>query len=99
MTAREALEIATLGGAKVLGRDDIGALAPGMAADFVAFDLRGVGHAGALHDPVAALVFCQPGAAVAERDRWPGADPRRPVHRPRTRAPAGAPPRAGAHAV
>ena len=40
MTAREALEIATLGGAKVLGRDDIGALAPGMAADFVSFDLR-----------------------------------------------------------
>ena len=40
MTAREALEIATLGGAKVLNRDDIGALKPGMAADFAAFDLR-----------------------------------------------------------
>ena len=64
MTAREALEIATLGGARVLGRDDIGALAPGMSADIVAFDLRGVGHAGAGHDPVAALVFCQPGAAA-----------------------------------
>ncbi|WP_077035394.1 8-oxoguanine deaminase [Pelomonas sp. KK5] len=63
MTAREALEIATLGGAKVLGRDDIGALKPGMAADLVAFDLRGVGHAGAWHDPVAALVFCQPANA------------------------------------
>jgi len=61
MTAREALEIATLGGARVLGRDDIGALAPGMSADVVAFDLQGVGHAGAGHDPVAALVFCQPG--------------------------------------
>lgn len=60
MSAREALEIATLGGARVLGRDDIGALAPGMSADVVAFDLRGVGHAGAGHDPVAALVFCQP---------------------------------------
>ncbi len=60
MSAREALEIATLGGAAVLGRDDIGALAPGMAADFVAFDLRGPGFAGALHDPVAALVFCAP---------------------------------------
>ena len=64
MTAREALEIATLGGAQVLGRDDIGALAPGMSADLVAFDLRGVSHAGAGHDPVAALVFCQPGNAA-----------------------------------
>ena len=64
MTAREALEIATLGGARVLGRDDIGALAPGMSADLVAFDLRGVAHAGAWHDPVAALVFCQPGAVA-----------------------------------
>jgi 8-oxoguanine deaminase len=60
MTAREALEIATLGGAKVLNRDDIGALAPGMAADFVAFDLRQPLFAGALSDPVAALVFCAP---------------------------------------
>jgi 8-oxoguanine deaminase len=61
LTARDALEIATLGGAAVLDRDDIGALAPGMAADFVAFDVRGVAHAGAQHDPVAALVFCAPG--------------------------------------
>ena len=60
MGAREALEIATLGGARVLGRDDIGALATGMSADFVAFDMSGVGYAGAGHDPVAALVFCTP---------------------------------------
>ncbi len=61
MTAREALEIATLGGAAVLGRDDIGSLAPGMAADVVAFDLQDLWHSGgAVHDPVAALVFCQP---------------------------------------
>ena len=58
LTARQTLEIATLGGARVLGRDDIGALKPGMAADFVAFDVRGLGDAGALHDPVAALLFC-----------------------------------------
>jgi 8-oxoguanine deaminase len=64
MAARDALEIATLGGAKVLDRDDIGALAPNMAADFVAFDLRTIGFAGGLHDPVAALVFCAP-ASVA----------------------------------
>jgi cytosine/adenosine deaminase-related metal-dependent hydrolase len=44
----------------VLGRDDIGCLAPGMAADIVAFDLNAPGFAGAWHDPVAALVFCAP---------------------------------------
>jgi cytosine/adenosine deaminase-related metal-dependent hydrolase len=61
LTAREALELATLGGAAVLGRDDIGALAPGMAADIVAFDLTALGYAGgAVHDPVAALIFCHP---------------------------------------
>lgn len=60
MAARQALEIATLGGAKLLNRDDIGALAPGMSADIVLFDLRQIGFAGALHDPVAALVFCTP---------------------------------------
>jgi len=61
MTAREALEIATLGGATVLGRDDIGSLAPGMAADIIAFDLNALTYAGgAVHDPVAALVFCHP---------------------------------------
>jgi cytosine/adenosine deaminase-related metal-dependent hydrolase len=60
MTAREALEIATLGGASVLGRDDIGSLAPGMAADFIAINLNCLGYAGALHDPVAAVVLCTP---------------------------------------
>jgi len=64
MTARQALELATIGGARVLGRDDIGALAPGMAADFVAFRLDQLAFAGGLHDPVAALVFCAP-ATVA----------------------------------
>ncbi len=60
LSAREALELATLGGAAVLGRDDVGALAPGMAADFAAFDLRQPAFAGGLHDPVAALIFCAP---------------------------------------
>jgi len=60
MTARQALEVATLGGARVLNRDDIGALKPGMSADIVMFDVRQIGFAGALHDPVAALVFCTP---------------------------------------
>jgi len=60
--AQEALEIATLGGASVLGRDDIGALAPGMAADFIGYRLARLEFAGALHDPLAALVFCTPPA-------------------------------------
>lgn len=60
MTAREALELATLGGAKVLGRDDVGAIAEGMCADFFSIDLHTVDFAGALHDPVAAVVFCAP---------------------------------------
>jgi 8-oxoguanine deaminase len=60
MTAREALEIATRGGAEVLNREDIGQIKPGMAADMVAFDLSDIAFAGQ-HDPVAALVFCAPG--------------------------------------
>ncbi len=58
MSAREMLEIATLGGARVLGRDDIGALAPGMACDLVTVALDDIGLAGADHDPLAALLFC-----------------------------------------
>lgn len=58
LTAREALELATLGGARVLGRTDIGALKPGMAADFIAYNLNRIEFAGAWHDPVAALLFC-----------------------------------------
>jgi cytosine/adenosine deaminase-related metal-dependent hydrolase len=58
--AQEALEIATLGGAAVLGRDDIGSLSPGMAADFIGYRLERIDFAGALHDPLAALVFCTP---------------------------------------
>ncbi len=59
MTARQALELATLGGAAVLGRSDIGSLEPGKCADFIAVDLNRPEFAGA-HDPLAALVFCAP---------------------------------------
>jgi cytosine/adenosine deaminase-related metal-dependent hydrolase len=59
MTARDALRVATRGGAEVLGRRDIGYLAPGMCADLVLFDLGTVAFAGgAVHDPVASLLLC-----------------------------------------
>lgn len=60
LTAREAIELATRGGAAVLGRDDIGWLGPGMAADLIAIDLNRLSYAGGLHDPVAAVVLCAP---------------------------------------
>ncbi|MBN1305248.1 MAG: 8-oxoguanine deaminase [Anaerolineales bacterium] len=60
MTAREALYLATRGGADVLGRNDIGSLESGKCADFFAIKLDRLDYAGALHDPVAAAVFCHP---------------------------------------
>jgi cytosine/adenosine deaminase-related metal-dependent hydrolase len=67
MTARDALHLATRGGAQVLGRRDIGHLAVGMCADLAVFDLRTVDFAGgAVHDPVASLLLCaSPRAAYA----------------------------------
>ena len=59
MSARDALAMATRGGAQVLGRPDIGHLAPGMCADLALFDLGTLGFAGgAVHDPVGALLLC-----------------------------------------
>jgi 8-oxoguanine deaminase len=60
ITAREVLELATIGGAAVLGRNDIGSLERGKCADFFSIDLNCLDYAGALHDPVAALLFCTP---------------------------------------
>jgi cytosine/adenosine deaminase-related metal-dependent hydrolase len=60
MTARQALELATLGGARVLGRKDIGSLEAGKCADFTAINLNQISYAGGLHDPVSAIVFCYP---------------------------------------
>lgn len=61
MTAREALWLGTRGGAAVLGRTDIGSLEAGKCADFFAIDLNTIDLAGgAVHDPVSAVVFCQP---------------------------------------
>ena len=59
MSAREALEIATLGGARVLGRDDLGSLEVGKRADLAIWDMTGIEAAGN-RDPVAALVLCGP---------------------------------------
>jgi 8-oxoguanine deaminase len=60
MTARTALELATRGGAAVLGRSDIGSLEAGKCADFFSVNLNRLDYTGALHDPVSAIVFCQP---------------------------------------
>ncbi len=60
LTGREALRLATRGSAAVLGRDDIGSLEPNKGADFIAISLDRIGYSGALHDPVAAVVFASP---------------------------------------
>lgn len=60
LSVRQALELATRGGASVLGRNDIGSLEAGKCADFVAINLQRLEYAGALHDPVAAVILCQP---------------------------------------
>jgi 8-oxoguanine deaminase len=60
LTARQALELATRGGAAVLGRKDIGSLEAGKCADLIAINLNRLEFSGALHDPVAAVLFCSP---------------------------------------
>lgn len=60
MSARQALEVGTLGGAAVLNRPDLGSLAPGKCADFFAVKMDQLTFAGGLHDPVASVVFCAP---------------------------------------
>lgn len=90
MTGRQALELATRGGASVLGRTDIGSLEVGKCADFVAVNLNRLDYAGALHDPVAALVFCAPqgvdwnvvhGRVIVERGHLKTLDTARLVER------------------
>jgi cytosine/adenosine deaminase-related metal-dependent hydrolase len=69
MTARQALTLATSAGARVLGREDVGVLAPGRCADLIAFNLDRIEFAGARHDPVAAVVMC---ASVTVDHSWVG---------------------------
>lgn len=64
MRAREALEMATLGGAACLGRTDIGSLEPGKTGDLVVWNLDGVRFAGAVSDPVEAWLRCGPTSAT-----------------------------------
>jgi cytosine/adenosine deaminase-related metal-dependent hydrolase len=66
MPARDALWMATRGGAAVLGRDDIGRIAPGKCADLAIYDLTKIDYAGAQSDPLAALLFCGTG----HRTKW-----------------------------
>jgi len=64
--ARDALELATVGGAGCLGRlGELGVLAPGSAGDLVVWQLSGIAFAGAISDPVEAWLRCGP---VAARD-------------------------------
>lgn len=58
MSPTQALEIAILGGAKILQRDDLGVLAPGKTADIIGVDIRKLPFAGGVHDPIAGLVLC-----------------------------------------
>ena len=57
---REALKLATKGGARVLNRNDIGEISVGKAADFAIYDLKQIDFSGTSSDPIAALVFCGP---------------------------------------
>lgn len=61
MPAREALELATRGGAMLLGRPELGSLEVGKAADVVAFRVDGIEQAGAQGDIVAGLLTTAPG--------------------------------------
>jgi cytosine/adenosine deaminase-related metal-dependent hydrolase len=65
MTARDALRLATRGGAEVLGRKDIGQLTAGYCADMALFDLRSLSFAGgAVHDAIGSLMLCSSAPAA-----------------------------------
>jgi cytosine/adenosine deaminase-related metal-dependent hydrolase len=90
-TVMDALELATIGSADVIGRDDLGQLASGKAADFIGLRLDRLALAGAaVHDPVASLLLCTPsgidlsviqGRRVVENGQIPGLDLERMIAR------------------
>ena len=86
VTARDALRVATRGGAAVLGRDDLGSLEPAKRGDVALFDVNGLRYAGAELDPVASVLYCPPrgarhlfveGRAVVRDGRLANADEER----------------------
>ena len=91
MPAERVLRMATRGGARLLGRDDIGRLEPGAAADLAVFRLDRVDFAGAMHDPASAILFCGSGVRadativagklLVEGGRLVGVDEERLFHR------------------
>ena len=91
MPAQRVLRMATRGGAKLLGRDEIGQLEPGAAADLAVFRLDRVDFAGAMHDPASAILYCGSGVradytivagkVLVEAGRLVGIDEERLFHR------------------
>jgi cytosine/adenosine deaminase-related metal-dependent hydrolase len=91
MPAERVLRMATRGGAKLLGRDEIGRLEPGAAADLAVFRLDRVDFAGAMHDPASAILYCGSGIradytivagnVLVEDGRLVGIDEERLFHR------------------
>ncbi|MFH2205055.1 MAG: 8-oxoguanine deaminase [Elusimicrobiota bacterium] len=61
MPPKKVLELATLGGARILCHPELGTLKPGSAADLAAFRLDRVDFAGGMHDPASAVLFCGSG--------------------------------------
>ncbi len=84
LNTEEVLWIATVGGAKALGRDDVGQIKPGKCADITMISMDRLEYAGAQHDPAAAIVFCAAqspvdcvivnGKVVVEKGRIVGLD-------------------------
>jgi len=84
LNTEEVLWMATVGGAKALGRDDIGQIKPGKCADITMISMDRLEYAGAQHDPAAAIVFCAAqspvdcvivnGKVVVEKGRIVGLD-------------------------